>query len=548
VRIAWANDITGPFPVLAVEKQGATPGPGRDGAKPLADVAALPAWTVVHLHGARTNAWNDGLADNAILSGSTQLSEYPNDQPATTLWYHDHAMSITALNVMTGLAGMYLIRDDEEDALHLPDGEHEIPLIICDRNLDTDDGTPNGNLTGQLLHKVNTFFVPVTNERVTGEFRGPFNLVNGRIWPHLDVKGRWYRFRMLNASNARFYTLELRNEAGARQTGVLQLIGTDGGLLPKPVALDQLTLAPAERADVLIDFSAFKGKSLTLVNTHLPEQTNPEVMQFRVRKQKVHNPFHLPDTLSPSFTPLTHDNLPSHNHRWLVLTPPNPNTANNPNPPVPGDPEMWEMQEVEAGSVATPSDGIVQIKDDKGKVHTLQRVARDFEDATNYFVEYDRWEQWNILNIDGSVLSLEHPIHIHLIGFQLLSRDKYDTSKFDLNVGGSTSPLSYKCTLPDDPSEKGWKDTIRVPPGQMVHVAGQFGGGTGRYMYHCHILEHEDHGMMRPFDVEPAQVMKVDPHMGGGSHEHMIAHRVTPGPALGGPVPGQPSPDEHVRK
>jgi len=184
-------------------------------------------------------------------------------------------------------------------------------------------------------------------------------------------------------------------------------------------------------------------------------------------------------------------------------------------------------------------------------VHTLQRVARDFEDATNFFVEYDGWEQWNILNMTGSPItngSPTHPIHIHLIRFQLLSRDAYDTSPFDMNVGGTTSPVSYTRTLPDDPSEKGWKDVIQVPQGQMVHVAGQFGGGTGQFMYHCHILQHEDEGMMRPFEVFPAQVMKVDPHMGGGSHEHTSVHRVTPGPALGGPVPGQPASDEHHQK
>ncbi|MGH3803214.1 MAG: multicopper oxidase domain-containing protein, partial [Pseudonocardiaceae bacterium] len=153
--VNWQNEITGNFPVTSVQVQSAnpfqTPGPGRDGVAPRPEVAVLPPWTVVHLHGAETGAGNDGWPENAVLPGNSQLAEYPNDQQATALWYHDHAMAITALNVMSGLMGMYLIRDDEEDALGLPHGKHEVPLIICDRNLDTD---ADGNLTGELLHKV----------------------------------------------------------------------------------------------------------------------------------------------------------------------------------------------------------------------------------------------------------------------------------------------------------------------------------------------------------------------------------------------------------
>lgn len=106
LQVIWQNEITGDYPVEAVELLNATPGPGRDGAQPLPDVAALPPWTVVNLHGARTGGGNDGWPENAVLPGNAQLSEYPNDQQATALWYHDHAMAITALNVMTGLAGM----------------------------------------------------------------------------------------------------------------------------------------------------------------------------------------------------------------------------------------------------------------------------------------------------------------------------------------------------------------------------------------------------------------------------------------------------------
>jgi FtsP/CotA-like multicopper oxidase with cupredoxin domain len=130
---------------------------------------------------------------------------------------------------MSGLMGMYLIRDDEEEALGLPRGRHEVPLIICDRNLDTD---ADGNLTGELLHKVN--FVPPNSETLTLPFRRPFTLVNGLIWPHLEVDARWVRFRVLNASNSRFYRFELRDENNAPISGAMQLIATDGGCCVSP--------------------------------------------------------------------------------------------------------------------------------------------------------------------------------------------------------------------------------------------------------------------------------------------------------------------------
>lgn len=159
VRIAWTNRVPrgSEYPVTAVEvplrPQGTAPATteaGRGGVEASADVAALPAWTVTHLHGAQTGGGNDGWADNAVTEGDAQLSEYPNDHQAVQWWYHDHAMNITRFNVYAGLVGTYLLRDDEEDALRLPRGEREMPLILADRNLDTDE---DGRLNGRLLHK-----------------------------------------------------------------------------------------------------------------------------------------------------------------------------------------------------------------------------------------------------------------------------------------------------------------------------------------------------------------------------------------------------------
>ncbi|MBV9142387.1 MAG: multicopper oxidase domain-containing protein [Pseudonocardiales bacterium] len=537
VHVTWRNEISGRYPLVAVEVEAPGPPgpegpfpqvgntPGRDGAQPNQDIANLPPWTVVHLHGARTDGSNDGLPENAVLPGRAQVAEYANDQQATTLWYHDHAMGITRLNVVSGLFGMYLIRDEEEDKLHLPGGEYEIPLIICDRNLDTD---PAGRLTGQLLYKVANLKIDIPGlpeTRSLLQFFGPYTSVNGVIWPHLDVAARWYRFRILNASNGRFYRLFLLDEHDNVLPGAIKQIGTDQGLLPEPVSIEgELTLAPAERADVLIDFSAFRGRHLRLVNTGggainvnppiVPGQTDPgaglvepDVMQFRVSSAPVHDRFELPKKLSRSFVRLTHDSLPhDHGHRWVVTAPGSPAIPH---------PELWEMAEVDPATVTIPSDGIIQVQGPAtgNNVITLRRVARRYEDASTFSVEHGAWEIWNFLNIP---IGPAHPMHIHLVGFQALSRHIYHTESFDPQIHGSKTPIVFDRTGTLDPNEQGWKDTIRVNPGEMVSVAGQFVGGTGRYVYHCHLLDHEDEGMMRSFVVMPGEVMKLTdamPHM-----------------------------------
>jgi o-aminophenol oxidase len=179
---------------------------------------------------------------------------------------------------------------------------------------------------------------------------------------------------------------------------------------------------------------------------------------------------------------------------------------------------MWEMVEIDEAPVILPADGVVQVTLADGTVKTLQRVSRDFKDAANFFVDYNGWEQWSILNASA----VAHPIHIHLIQFQALSRDSYDVTGFDTTIGGTRTPLTPREVLPLDPNERGWKDTIRVGGGQLVRIAGQFSGANGRYMYHCHILEHEDEGMMRAFVAMPEQVMKLDPHIIDGHHPHHL--------------------------
>lgn len=388
LRVAWRNEIEGTIPLVAVKQTvtasdvlAPTTTPGyrnpagslQKGVTVIDGVSQLPAWTVVHLHGALTNGGFDGWAHNATLNGHPQLTEYPNRQQASTLWYHDHGMAVTRFNVHAGLSGMYLIRDAEEEALGMPSGAHEIPLVITDRNLDTDPAT--GALTGQLLYKV-----PELGNALV-PFSGPFNLVNGVIWPHLEVTAQWYRFRVLNASNSRFYRLNLIDEAGTPHNDAVHIIGTDGGLLPASAQVPNggLVLTPAERADVLIDFRRFSGQRLVLSNLDA-DGTEPDLLQFRVEGRGHPEPFTLPDKLSTSYVRLEHGTTvpEDHDHVFVGLVPPG----------VVGDghPQLWELQEI-TEVPPLPAEGIIQLIDPAtGAVRTFQRVASMFDDVTTFFL------------------------------------------------------------------------------------------------------------------------------------------------------------------
>jgi spore coat protein A len=180
--------------------------------------------------------------------------------------------------------------------------------------------------------------------------------------------------------------------------------------------------------------------------------------------------------------------------------------------------------------VTLPSDGVVQIKVPGQGVKTLKRVAVTFEETVNYFTEHGGWEQWNLLNLSGADVPVSHPMHIHMTAFQALSRNDYTVNAFTRleNEQGQVVGLG---TLPDRPivfagpgtlddNEEGWKDVIRVGPGELVSVIGQFDGGTGEFMYHCHTLEHEDESMMRPFVVMPPEILALHPMGPGGGHHH----------------------------
>jgi o-aminophenol oxidase len=518
VQIEWVNALPAgaPYPVTAVTApdpdEGAPPDqipqnrPGRSGGRVNEALTHVPPWAVVHVHGGRIAAIYDGWTENGILSGQSLLCRYENDQRAALLWYHDHAMGITRFNVYAGLAGLYIIRDDEEDALGLPSGHYELSLLLQDRNLDTD---ADGRLTGRLLHKV---------EEGTMEFFGPFTIVNGTIWPYADVEARRYRLRLLNGANARTFRLALLDEAGRPISDAIQQIGTDGGLLGAPVALPQdgLVLAPAERADLLVDFRPYRGQRLTLVNTagapfdgQPPTQplgasdpanrlADAEVMQFRVTSHAVDDPFVLPAALSSSYRRLTREQIPTGAVRRMVaLVEENGMLMLHELAPAPPD--------VATPGAATPEGSLISVTDDNGVTTPYRVVARHFEDTVNWFVAYGATEVWQFLNLTEDT----HPMHVHLVQFQALRRDHYNTDGFDATNGRTVAPVTFTGPGALDANELGWKDTVRVNPGEMVTIAATFEGYTGRYMYHCHILEHEDHDMMRPFIVMPAAALEA---------------------------------------
>src|SRR5580700_3778266 len=266
VTVRWRNELDGALPVVVTTAPVAADAsgvpvqcvPGLSGGTPDQDAAALAGYTVVHLHGGLTPASYDGWAENLFAPGQDAVFHYPMGQRAALLWYHDHVMGVTRFGVYAGLAGLWIIRDQRERERGLPEGPpFEVPLLVQDRNFGQ---TAGGRLTGELVHKTD----PGTMEAFA-----PFTAVNGKVWPVHEVQPATYRLRVLNGSNARTFRLVLLRD-GRPELGRITQIGTDGGLLPAPAAVpaDGLVLAPAERADLLVDFSDLApGSQLTLANT-----------------------------------------------------------------------------------------------------------------------------------------------------------------------------------------------------------------------------------------------------------------------------------------
>ncbi len=455
--------------------------------------AQFPVPLVTHLHGGENESVNDGYPEawftfNGKRGPAYKTAQYlyPNQQQSATLWYHDHALGITRLNVYAGLAGFYLLRDKDcsglDETLCLPSGKYEIPLVIQDRMFNTD---------GSLLF-TNVGNIPEVHPYWNPEFFGDTIMVNGKVWPNLNVGRRQYRFRILNGSNARFYHLYLSNNMPFLQ------IGGDGGFLPKPVQLTSLLIAPGERADILVDFSQLtpgtKVRLLNDANAPYPGGDSPDpntvgqIMQFSipVKARNPEKPVKLPDKL------ITMPQLKPEVKRILTL-----NEVMTPDGPtmilLNGQPWMAPISE-------TPRVGST--------------------------------EEWVIANLTMDT----HPIHLHLVQFQLLNRQSFDAAGYLAKwerVNGMAPLMHPTIEVPLEPflspsgpikpddNELGWKDTIRMNPNQVTRIRVRFApqdvpaGGVKPgenlfpfdpttepgYVWHCHILDHEDNEMMRQYKV-----------------------------------------------
>jgi spore coat protein A len=382
--------------------------------------------TVVHLHGGRTPPGSDGYPEDWYPPGNSATYFYPNRQDAATLWYHDHAMGINRLNIYAGLSALFIIRDQAEDTLHLPRGRYEIPLVIFDRVLDSH---------GQLLY-------PVSDDPRApwlADFFGNVMMVNGKVAPFLDVAPRKYRLRILNGSNSRLYHLLLANGMPMMQ------IGSDQGLLPSPVELRRLAIAPAERADLVVDFAGHQGERIVLKDDAV------DVMQFRVSSLRVVDESKLPHLLRS----------------------------------VPRIPE--------ASAVRTRTLTLNEYNDRTGQTILMLLNGTYWHQPITEKPRIDSTEIWNLVNLTDEV----HPIHLHLVRFQVLDRRVFE--RFEYQRTGNLRYLGP--VTPPEQNEMGWKDTVQAEPHAVTRIIARFEGYKGRYVWHCHNLEHEDNEMMRPYEV-----------------------------------------------
>jgi spore coat protein A len=521
VRVKWINDLkdseSGEFlpHLLAVDPTLHWANPpgglaGRDSRPSFTNTPSAytgPVPIVTHLHGGHTSQESDGFTEAWYLPTATNIPagfategseydtfkiqflnqwgaawepgtavfQYANDQRASTLWYHDHTLGMTRLNVYAGPAGFYLLRGGPDDAvlgtlpgpapaLGDPSGlkYYEIPLAIQDRSFNKDGSLfyPDSRRFFDGFKKAyipKSDISPIWNP----EFFGKVMVVNGRSWPFLEVEPRRYRFRLLNGCNSRFLILKFSDPNLS-----FWQIGNDGGFLPAPVQLSQLLMSPAERADVIVDFSAISpGSEIVLENIGPDEpygggepdvdfesadaDTTRQVMQFRV----------VPLTTADTSTPPNLLGLPA-----IV--------------PLGAATNTRQLSLNEEGSAVLsgvgPRAALLGTLDDEGEPEHL-----GWDDPITENPTLGSTEIWELHNFTADA----HPIHIHEVQFQVLNRQPFD--------GSVRGPEAW---------EAGFKDTVIAYPGEITRVKALF-DLPGLYVWHCHIVEHEDNEMMRPYFI-----------------------------------------------
>ncbi|HYG98702.1 MAG TPA: multicopper oxidase [Terriglobales bacterium] len=486
-----------------------------------------PVPIVTHVHGAHTYDHSDGFAEAWYLpearnvpSGfasvgskydgfkaafeaawgqawtpGSSVFQYPNDQAATTLWYHDHALGMTRLNVYAGPAGFYLLRggrtDVESGVLPGPapaPGDlpgtryYEIPIAIQDRSFNG-DGSLFYPDSREFFDEFGGPYIPESDISpiFNPEFFGNTTVVNGNTWPYLTVEPRRYRFRLLNGCNSRFLILKMVDNPTAQRPASAMLpfwqIGAEGGFLPKPVQLNQLIMGLAERADVVVDFTGLRpGTEIFLINEGPDEpfgglggpsadpDTTGQVMKFVV------GPLLSTDTSVPPAQrqlPVLAGLGAASITRKLSL-----NEA---------DSEVLEdvgPREAELGTVDANN----------------MPVEKGWHDPITENPSVGATEVWELYNFTADA----HPIHVHQVQFQVVSRQQLETDEEGMAMkpavlipGTNRGPESW---------ETGYKDTVIAYPGEVTRIKAKF-DIPGLFVWHCHIVEHEDNEMMRPYRV-----------------------------------------------
>jgi len=546
-----------------------------------------PVPTVVHLHGAEVQSLYDGGPEqwwtpanttapyerfgptyytysgsknkstslNTVQTPGKAVYHYPNGQEATTLWFHDHSLGITRLNVYSGMAAFYLLRDDrdtgtENNPIGLPGGPYELEVLVQDRQFDTNGQLyfPDGSGPGLNGPPPNPAIHPFWNP----EFLGDVMVVNGKTWPYLNVEPRRYRLRFLNGCNARFlnmYWRESENSDTAADGPTFWQIGTDGGLLDDPVSVGALLLAPAERADTIVDFSGFAGQTLYLGNN-------------------ANAPFPDGDPVDPD----------SNGQIMKIIVGPADSVVDNTCDPASGGCTLRQNPIVALEAPTDAVDRQLTLNESMGAGGPLivmvnnsrwngkeGMIGDPIPGSTNLYG--DTWatempqvgttEVWEFINTTGDA----HPIHLHLVQFQVLNRQAFDADGYyaayeaafdggsyvagfgppndyliantDGAIGGNPAVGTYLIgnIYPPDENEMGWKDTAKAPPGMVTRYLVRFAPqdvavgdvdpgqnlypfdptiGPG-YVWHCHIIDHEDNEMMRPYGLQYGPVPIVSP-------------------------------------
>lgn len=417
----------------------------------------LPDETIIHWHGLRIPEVMDGHPRHAIAPGQSYDYDFQVINRAGMYWFHPHPHQLTGPQVYYGLAGLFIVSDEEEAALGLPSGEYDLPLVIQDRTFDSQN---------QMVYLANGMM-----DQMIG-FLGNTILVNGAPNASMEVKASAYRLRILNGSNSRIYKLSWQDGTP------LTVIATDGGLLEEAVTRDYITLGPGERVELWADFSSrATGSEMKLVSlpfsdfnggmmgggmmgggSSLPNGAALDILRLKIG-EKVAEAIPLPARLSTIERLNEDDAVNKNNPRSFTLA----------------------MQ---------------------GMIHTLNNRLFEMDAvAQDEIVRLGDLEVWEFFNLEGGgggmgmgmgMMNMEmpHPMHIHGVQFQILDRQitrGYESAYQELSGGFVNN---------------GWKDTVLVMPGERVKVLVRFENYTGTYLYHCHNLEHEDAGMMRNYRID----------------------------------------------